>query len=346
MKLLITTQMVDKNDPILGFFHDWIVEFAKHFETVHVICLREGEHTLPPHVHVHSLGKEKGENRLKYLFRFYTFFGNIFFRERIDFVFFHMGAIYNILAFPFFFMRKVRGTKFYWWKAHGHINFAGRLASFFTDRIYTASGSSFRIVSKKKIVVGHGIKTSGEILSERGIQDTLRIISIGRITRVKNIELVIEVGKILRTRNIPFRVTVIGPVIETAYFEELKQRIDTYGLTADFDFAGSKRKDELEQIYKESDVLVHPSRTGSIDKVVLEAMNAGVVPIATYEAYSDVLGPFGLCVKGGEAEEYAQVLDTLQNMNIGAYNVLRRNLQNEVIKNHSLATLQHRIFNI
>jgi len=82
MKLLICTQMIDKNDPILGFFHRWVEEFAKHFEHIHVICLKEGQHTLPQNVTVHSLGKEGGESRIKYVIRFYRFFSRIFLTER------------------------------------------------------------------------------------------------------------------------------------------------------------------------------------------------------------------------------------------------------------------------
>ena len=47
MKLLIITQKVNKIDPILGFFHGWIIEFAKHFESITVICLEKGEYNLP-----------------------------------------------------------------------------------------------------------------------------------------------------------------------------------------------------------------------------------------------------------------------------------------------------------
>lgn len=58
MRLLIVTQKVDKNDPILGFFHRWIEEFSKHCEKLTVICLQAGEFKLPANVTVLSLGKE------------------------------------------------------------------------------------------------------------------------------------------------------------------------------------------------------------------------------------------------------------------------------------------------
>ena len=57
MRLLICTQTVDLNDPVLGFFHGWIAAFSRHCESVHVICLKEGRHSLPANVFVHSLGK-------------------------------------------------------------------------------------------------------------------------------------------------------------------------------------------------------------------------------------------------------------------------------------------------
>ena len=40
MKILIITQKVDQNDDVLGFFHGWIAEFAKHCEQVTVYFLR------------------------------------------------------------------------------------------------------------------------------------------------------------------------------------------------------------------------------------------------------------------------------------------------------------------
>ncbi|MBI4086504.1 hypothetical protein HY416_00780 [Candidatus Kaiserbacteria bacterium] len=64
MKLLICTQTVDRGDPTLGFFHEWIAEFARHCERVIVVCLFEGEHSLPENVTVLSLGKERRREKI------------------------------------------------------------------------------------------------------------------------------------------------------------------------------------------------------------------------------------------------------------------------------------------
>jgi len=58
MKLLIVTQTIDSNDPVLGFFVRWVEEFSKQCEEVTVICLQKGEYELPKNVRVFSLGKE------------------------------------------------------------------------------------------------------------------------------------------------------------------------------------------------------------------------------------------------------------------------------------------------
>ena len=70
MRLLIITQKVDRSDPILGFFHRWLVEFAAHCEKVTVIGQLVGEHDLPRNVDVHSLGKEEDHSRLRQMIMF------------------------------------------------------------------------------------------------------------------------------------------------------------------------------------------------------------------------------------------------------------------------------------
>ena len=96
MRLLVLTQKVDKNDSILGFFHRWIEEFAKHSEHVIVVTLEEGKHDLPKNVSVYSLGKEKGASKVKILFTFYLLVFNL--RHRYDAVFVHMNPEYVVLG--------------------------------------------------------------------------------------------------------------------------------------------------------------------------------------------------------------------------------------------------------
>ena len=106
MRLLVCTQKIDRNDPVLGFFHRWIEEFSKHYESLVVICLEKGEYVLPKNVKVLSLGKEKNKlttnylllttAKLKYVWNFYKCIFK--FRRDYDAVFVHMNQEYVILG--------------------------------------------------------------------------------------------------------------------------------------------------------------------------------------------------------------------------------------------------------
>ena len=95
-KILIVTQKVNMKDPILGFFHRWIIEFAKHYSQVTVICLEQGRHDLPDNVKVLSLHKELGVSKLKYVWNFYKYIWQE--RKNYDLVFVHMNQEYILLG--------------------------------------------------------------------------------------------------------------------------------------------------------------------------------------------------------------------------------------------------------
>jgi glycosyltransferase involved in cell wall biosynthesis len=154
MKILVITQMVDANHPVLGFFHRWIEEFAHHCDAVHVLCLEEGKRDLPKNVYVHSLGKERGASRLTRLTRFYLDIWSL--RQEYDAVFVHMNPVYVVLGGMLW---RLLGKKVSLWYTHGTVTTTLRMATLLTHTIFTASAGSFRIKSKKVQVVGHGIDT-------------------------------------------------------------------------------------------------------------------------------------------------------------------------------------------
>jgi len=343
MKLLICTQAVDANHPILGFFIGWIKEFSKHFDEVHVICLQKGTYELPSHVHVYSLGKEEGENKLKYLIRFYKYFSHIFFKIRVDFVFYHMGAVYNILGAPFFFIRKFSKTKFYWWKTHGYINVMGRMALLFVDRVYTASKESFPVASQKRFVVGHAVPIPEQFVP-KDLHMPLRLLFAGRVTPVKKVELAVEALKELRARGIEATLRIVGSLPDQKYKDRISSLIASYGLASYAEIVGPLNSSALFEEYANTDVMLNPSQTYSIDKVVLEAMAHGLPVIAYAHAYGELLSPFGLAADAQDARVYAEVIAQLQER--PDIHKLQEALKEEASAHHSLSTITQRIFSI
>ena len=153
MKLLIITQKVNEDDPILGFFCRWIEEFARHFELVTVICLEEGRHELPSNVRVLSLGKTAlSKNKVAFICRFYGYIWRE--RKNYDAVFVHMNPIYVVLGGWFW---KLSGKKVALWYTHKAVDLKLRVAERFVDVIFTAAEESFTLKTAKRLVVGHGI---------------------------------------------------------------------------------------------------------------------------------------------------------------------------------------------
>jgi glycosyltransferase involved in cell wall biosynthesis len=343
MKLLICTQAVDKNHPILGFFHGWVTEFARHFQEVHVICLIKGVHTLPANVHVYSLGKEDGESNIKYIVRFYKYFSTIFFHTKVDVVFYHMGAIYNILGAPFFFLRTFFKTKFYWWKAHGYISKTARLGLCFVDTVVTSTASGFSVATKKRKIVGQAIDTTLFALLHAKHRNK-EVIFVGRIMKVKHIEDFIDTAAILLKDDTTIQFTVIGPVGDEAYFASLENKLTEHNIQDRVRFVGSKKQEELVSVYQTAAVFLNTSQTHSMDKTVLEAGLCGCIPVTANHAFKELLQSDGLFVAHATPEAYAQVIKKL--LYTEETEMYRKSLREKIVAGHSLDTFTHRIFNI
>mgnify|MGYP001599069886 CR=1 FL=1 len=228
MRLLIVTQKVDENDAILGFFHGWIVEFAKNCEFVTVICLQEGVHHLPENVKVLSLGKEKRRSRLRYLARFYKYIWQE--RKKYDAVFVHMNPVYIVLGGIIW---KVLGKKIALWYTHKKTNTKLRIAAWFADIIFTASKESFRLKNKKVKILGHGIDTESFSSAEAALGEEKIVLSVGRISPTKRQLDIVRAFAHVQER-VPVAVLyIVGtPVLQKdeEYLREIKEYLRTHGM--------------------------------------------------------------------------------------------------------------------
>lgn len=269
MKLLICTQAVDNEDPILGFFCRWIEEFAKHCEKVTVICLREGNHSLPSNVEVISLGDASRLTRVWRLWR-----ASIARRHEYNTVFVHMNPEYILAAG---FLWRLMHKHITLWYTHKSVNLKLRIAVLFTHLVFTASAESFRLRTKKLQVMGHGIDT--DFFSPN--TDTVRgdwLLSVGRLMPSKRHDLAIRIaareGKELR---------IAGEGSEREHLEALARE-----LGARVRFLGALTQSQLRDEYRKASYLIHTSETGSLDKVVLEALACGL-PVRTNDLALKVL---------------------------------------------------------
>jgi len=329
IKILIITQTVDKNDPILGFFHRWIEEFAKHFDSIIVVCLKEGEHHLPGNVSVFSLGKEdlylqspnpifnfqfsifnyarRAVARVMYVARFYRFIWTA--RREYDAVFVHMNPEYVVLGGAFW---RVWGKKISLWYVHKSVTALLRVAVFLTNHVFTTSVESFRVKTRKRLEVGHGIDVEQftRYVPERG--GVLRILTIGRMSATKCIAEMIDVVEMLNVRGRKVLLTVVGePVtaLDREYTKGLRSDVEKRALSNVVKFTGAIPHDSLPEILHQADVFLNLSRTGSMDKAVLEAFASGVPAVSSNEAFRSILEPMGLFVSLDSTEEIADAVE-------------------------------------
>lgn len=262
MRLLICTQAVDSNDPVLGFFHRWIEEFAQHTDHVIVVCLRKGAHSLPPNVEIISLG-ERGRI-IRALELCTIVFGR---RREYDTVFVHMNPEYLAAAgWLWKLLRKKVGL----WYTHKSVDLKLRFAIRFVNVILTASEESFRLVDPRVSVVGHGIDTEFFTPTPE-IHRGTHILSAGRLAESKHHDLIIRAAKIAKR---PLRIA--GEGVERHTLETLARDEGV-----DVVFLGGVTQDELRDEYRTASHFVHASTTGSMDKVILEAIACDCSVITT-----------------------------------------------------------------
>ncbi len=338
MKLLILTQKVDALDDNLGFFHRWIEEFAKRCESIIVICLYKGTHSLPQNVRVLSLGKEGGVSRIKYLKRFYSYIVRE--RKNYDAVFVHMNQIYVVLGGLFW---RLFGKPIGLWYAHGAVSLSLRCAALMTNKVFTSTAEGFRIATPKRHIVGQGIDTGLFIpKNDYAITVPVRLVTVGRVIPSKNIEMLVDALVILRSSDVPATLDVVGSCDRgnETYLVTLKEYIKDKGLGEAIRFTGGVPYADLPNLLLGYDIFINAGMTGSLDKALLDAAAAGLPVVSSNPAAVAFLGgddSTGVCRPN--AQSFADAIKKTIGMNETEREAWGMSLHERVAKDHALSRL-------
>lgn len=280
MKLLICTQKVDPTDSVLGFFVRWIEEFEKYTD-VQVISLKD-------------LGRGGKLMRTLRLIRLAQ-------SLEYDAVFVHMNPEYLVAAG---WLWRLKGKKVSLWYTHKSVNLLLRIAVFFADTILTASKESFRLKSSKVRVLSHGIDTTF-FTPDLGIQRESFFLSVGRLSPSKRHDLAIHIAA---SESRLLRIAGDGP--ERPTLERLARASG-----AQVEFLGALSQIQLRDEYRKASALIHTSETGSLDKVVIEALACGL-PVRTNDPalkFLESKGPEYVAEHHALASLIPKILATLAN---------------------------------
>jgi len=341
MRLLILTQKVDVKDSALGFFHNWIKEFSKKFETLEVICLQKGMSDLPENVFVHSLGKEEGRSRIKYIWRFYRYIWQR--RKQYDAVFVHMNQEYVLLGGLFW---RLWGKKVIFWYNHTRGGILTKIAMFLSSLVCHTSPFAFTAGTKKSVKMPAGIDTKIFKQNLEIQRNSHKILYVGRIAPAKKVHVLIDAVEILNKEGIDFTLNIYGEALpkDQDYLKKLKETSFDIRDKKVF-FHGAVPNIETPKIFNSHLIAVNLTAKGNYDKSVLEAAVCGAIPLVSSEAFKDIL-PEELFFKEDDSQDLAEKIKMVINMEDGEREKLRLILRKNVEENESLGKLAHIFFSL
>jgi len=330
MNLLIVTQKVDSADPILGFFHRWLIEFSKHCEKVIVIGQLVGEYDLPGNVEVHSLGKEKGYSRLRQIFRFAFLIWKL--RKEYTRVFVHMTPVWVIMGWDsWLFLRK---RVFLWYEARGG-GWALPLSLLFVRKVFSATEYGLPRKSRKSVITGHGIDT--ELFAPTQEREKGLVVTIGRTTRIKHLDVIIDTLSKLPDNCKLF--IAGGPITanDQVVLNELKELMNKLNVSARITMQAVSH-DEVRSLLRRAELTLHACG-GGLDKAVLEAMACGCPVVSCSKATEYVLPPELICTEETMGEKAEEILGMSEEERARLSEDLRR----RIVEKHSLGKLVERL---
>ncbi len=273
MRVLMIVQLVDEGDWLRGFIVPWIRSLAAHVDHLHVLTLEQREARLPENVTLHTMGKELGYRRLRELAAFHQTLSRI--TPQIDVIFSHMTPRYTWLAAPYAALfRKPQVL----WFVHRQRSFELRLAHYATARIVTASPESFPFRSPKVRLLGHGIDLAHFYPAQQPVSQPL-IVSVGRLSPIKNHDILIKAAAQLRDAGYPdVQIKIAGDETpeNPGYAQTLRELICSLGLEQQVQLIGAVPYVKIPDLYRQAALTANFSPTGGMDKAVLESMACGV----------------------------------------------------------------------
>ena len=288
MRLLYITYKVDSGNSLVGHVVGWIRGLSENFSRIEVICLTYSGENLPENVHVYPLVEEGGISRFRRTIKFFQIVWKL--RDSVQAVFCQFSPEYGLGSAPFAIWRS---WPIVLWYTHRHVSWRLRFATLLSKCVVTASPESFRIKSKKTTIIGHGINTDQFKPGLNVVDIPSVILSVGRLSPIKNYELLIDAVVCLRETygKESLVVRIVGGDEGNApqgYRSILQARIDESGLGNIVKLVGPIPFGQIVGEYASASAHVNLCVTGGMDKAVLEGMACGVPTLVRNESFASM----------------------------------------------------------
>lgn len=146
-------------------------------------------------------------------------------------------------------------------------------------------------------------------------KSTLNIISVGRLSKEKNVESIIMAVDILKT-TFPIHLDVVGDGEELSF---LVKMVSDLGLDPHVTFYGNRNHDQVMSLFSKSHLFVFPTRTNEgFPKVLLEAMACGLPSVCSRVSVipSLIENKCGIILKNTKPKTIANAIKTITSNQI------------------------------
>jgi glycosyltransferase involved in cell wall biosynthesis len=170
-----------------------------------------------------------------------------------------------------------------------------------------------------------------------------KLLYVGTVERRKGIHHLIYLAEFLIKQKIECHIDIVGSLSDTFYVESVKKMINDNRLNEYITLWGRVDANELEALYKQSDVFVFPSSHEGYGMVLIEALSYGLPVIA----FNNSAIPYtiknyfnGLLASEGDTKDFCnKVKEILSDEDL--WDKLRQNACQSTLKTHTLQHMQN-----
>jgi glycosyltransferase involved in cell wall biosynthesis len=331
VKLVFVTQQVDPASSVLGATVAKIRALAARVDEVAVLADGVVEGALPANCRVHLF---RAPTKVGRGLRFEAALAHEL-RPRPAALVAHMCPIYAVLAAP---IVRPLGVKVLLWFTHWRASGLLRLAERVSTTVLTVERRTFPLESGKVRAIGHGIDLAEFPCVERGAQEGLRLVALGRMSPAKGLDTLVRAVALVPDA----RLVVRGPALtdeERRHRAELERLVAELGLGERVELAEPVPRPEVPRLLAEADALLNNMRAGATDKVVYEAA-ASCLPVLASNPALDGFLPPELRFGREDPEELAARIRELASADRAAFG---RELRARVEREHSVETWADRV---
>jgi glycosyltransferase involved in cell wall biosynthesis len=342
MRLVLVTQTLDAEHPVLAQTLDLVDALAARSEELVVLCASVGSYPeLPANVRVRVFGRPSRLGRGLDFAR--ALAAELRRRPRPDAVLAHMVPVFLVLAAP---LAKPLGVRLLLWYTHWHAGRTLRVAVRLADVILSVDRRSFPLDSPKVRGIGHAIDVERfKPAAQRPGGGPLRLLALGRTARWKGYDTMLAAVEQAAAHEIDATLEIRGPQLtddERAHRAELEAATAASAVLRDrVRIEPPVRRAELPALIAAADALVsatQPRASETLDKVVYEAAACGIPVLASNAALAEFLGglPVELRFPPRDAAALAERIAALAAAGPDVRADVGAELRRRVVEGHSL----------